>query len=323
MKIKLPNMNNPSNPNPQSWERSVLEKVLLQAYQEQRRARIWKLVWRLLWLVLVLSFVFAAVVGRNQGLAAAGKEHTAVISLSGVINSDNNQAAVLRRGLEAAYKNSKVKGIIIRANSPGGSPVVSNIAFEEVRRLKAQHPNIPVYVVAEDVCASGCYYIASAADKIYADPSSIVGSIGVIGGGFDFTEMMDKIGVKRRLKIAGDNKGMGDPFTPETPEQAAIWQQMLDQIHAEFIKSVKIGRGNRLKEAANPDLFSGRIYTGIEGKNVGLVDEMGNIYSVARDVIKAPDLVDYTPNEDFSRVFGRRIGSGIQQGLQGLSDGMW
>ncbi|MCP2040958.1 protease-4 [Neisseria sp. HSC-16F19] len=323
MKIKLPNMNNPSNPNPQSWERSVLEKVLLQAYQEQRRARIWKLVWRLLWLVLVLSFVFAMVAGKNKGLAAAGKEHTAVISLSGVINSDNNQAAVLRRGLEAAYKNGKVKGIIIRANSPGGSPVVSNIAFEEVRRLKAQHPKIPLYVVTEDVCASGCYYIASAADKIYADPSSIVGSIGVIGGGFDLTEMMDKIGVKRRLKIAGDNKGMGDPFTPETPEQAAIWQQMLDQIHAEFIKAVKLGRGDRLKEAANPDLFSGRIYTGIEGKNVGLVDEMGNIYSVARDVIKAPDLVDYTPNEDFSRVFGRRVGSGIQQGLQGLTDGWW
>lgn len=323
MKIKLPNTDAATASHPHHWERSVLEKVLLQAYQEQRRARIWKLVWRLLWLALILSFVLAAFVGSHQGLAAAGKEHTAVISLSGVINSDNNQAAVLRRGLEAAYKNSKVKGIIIRANSPGGSPVVSNIAFEEVRRLRTQHPQIPLYVVAEDVCASGCYYIASAADKIYADPSSIVGSIGVIGGGFDFTELMDKIGVKRRLKIAGDNKGMGDPFTAETPEQAAIWQQMLDQIHAEFIKAVKLGRGERLKTQDNPDLFSGRIYTGIEGKNVGLVDDMGNIYSVARDVIQAPELVDYTPNEEFSRVFGRRIGSGIQQGLQEIATGLW
>ena len=171
--------------------------------------------------------------------------------------------------MEAAYKNKNTKAIIIRANSPGGSPVISNIAFNEIRRLKEAHKNIPVYVVAEEMCASGCYYIAAAADKIYADPSSVVGSIGVIGGGFDATGLMDKIGVKRRLKTAGSNKGMGDPFSPETPEQTKIWNAMLADIHGEFIKAVKLGRGSRLKEKENPDIFSGRIYTGIEAKQAG------------------------------------------------------
>ena len=314
MKLKIKTMNNDNTSSGNSWERSMLEKLLLQVYQEQRRARIWKLVWRLVWLVLLAALIFSAVIGKKD--LGATKEHTAVINLSGIINNYEDQAQILRDGLEAAYKNPNVKGIILRANSPGGSPVVSNIAFEEVRRLKAQHKNIPLYVVAEDVCASGCYYIASAADKIYADPSSIVGSIGVIGGGYDVTGLMEKLGVKRRLKIAGDNKGMGDPFTPETPEQAAIWQQMLTDIHQEFIKSVKLGRGDRLKEADNPDLFSGRIYTGVEGKKVGLIDDFGNIYSVSRDIIKAPELVDYTPQESLSKAMGRRFGGEIRQGLQ-------
>ena len=157
----------------------------------------------------------------GSALHKQSKEHTAVIRLNGVIGGGyQDQVAMLRDGLEAAYANGKVKGIIIRANSPGGSPVISNTAFEEVRRLKAEHKDIPLYVVTEDMCASGCYYIAAAADKIYADPSSLVGSIGVIGGSFDFTELMDKIGVKRRLKTAGSNKGMGDPFSPETPRTA-------------------------------------------------------------------------------------------------------
>ena len=247
------------------------------------------------------------------------KPHTAVVNLKGVIggNDEHDQVKILREGMEAAYKNNNVKAILLRANSPGGSPVVSNIAFEEIRRMKREHADIPVYVVAEDVCASGCYYIAAAADKIYADPSSLMGSIGVIGSSFDVTELMQKIGVKRRVRIAGDNKGMGDPFTPESPEQQAIFQQMLDQVHAEFIKSVREGRNGKLNEKAYPDLFSGRVFTGIEAKKAGLVDDLGNIYSVARDVVKAPDLVDYTPeNNDLASLLQRGLGARVQLKLE-------
>ncbi len=310
-----------------SWERDTLREALLESYKEQRRSRLWRNIWRLVWLLVFLSLIVSLRSGSSERNALAGstKNHTAVISLSGAIGGNNyqDQVQMLRDSLEAAYGNSRVKGIIIRANSPGGSPVVSNIAFNEIRRLKAQHPNIPLYVVAEDVCASGCYYIAAAADKIYADPSSMVGSIGVIGGGFDFTGLMDKIGVKRRLKTAGSNKGMGDPFSPETPEQTRIWEQMLADIHQEFIKAVKLGRGNRLDETQHPDLFSGRIYTGNEAKQVGLIDDFGSIYSVARDVVKAPELVDYTPEDPFYSLIGRRFGTELKSQLDEAREQIW
>ncbi|MDO5638336.1 MAG: S49 family peptidase [Neisseria sp.] len=312
----------------QNWERDTLREALLESYKEQRRSRMWRNFWRLVWLLVFLSIIVSLRSGRGESsnmLAGSSKNHTAVISLSGEIggNSYQDQVQMLRDSLQAAYANSRVKGIIIRANSPGGSPVVSNIAFEEIRRLKAQHKNIPLYVVAEDVCASGCYYIAAAADKIYADPSSMVGSIGVIGGGFDFTGLMDKLGVKRRLKTAGSNKGMGDPFSPETPEQTRIWEQMLADIHQEFIKAVKLGRGERLKDAEHPDVFSGRVYTGNEAKAVGLIDDYGNIYSVARDVIKAPEIVNYTPEDKFYNLIGRRFGAEMKSQLQEARDQIW
>lgn len=299
-----------------NWERHTLREVLLEAYKDRRRARFWKNFWRFAAVMLLLALIFGGnQAGQHTGPMAiqAAKSHTAVISLSGEIGGDrDDQVEMLREGMEAAYRNGNAKAIIIRANSPGGSPVVSNIAFNEIRRLKSLHKDIPVYVVAEDLCASGCYYIAAAADKIYADPSSIVGSIGVISGGFDATGLMDKLGIKRRLKTAGSNKGMGDPFSPETPEQAAIWTQMLNEIHSEFIKAVKLGRGNRLKEKENPDVFSGRVYTGLEAKNIGLIDGFGNVYSIARDVVKAPDLVDYTPEEDFGKLLSRRFGAEVK-----------
>ena len=316
-----------SEPNSGNWERDTLEKLLLEAYREQRRARIWKLIFRLLLIAFLALYLFAIFGNIGSLNPAAAGPHTAVIRLEGAITAGENQAGKLRQGLEAAYKNKQVRGIIIRANSPGGSPVISNTAFEEVRRLKAEHKDIPLYVVTEDMCASGCYYIAAAADKIYADPSSLVGSIGVIGGSFDFTELMDKIGVKRRLKTAGSNKGMGDPFSPETPEQQAIWQQMLNDIHGEFIKAVKSGRGSRLKDN-DPEIFSGRVYTGLEAKKNGLIDDFGNIYSVARDVVQAPELVDYTPDEDdLARAISRRLNGEVQnqvrEGLQNLAKPGW
>ena len=316
----------------ESWERDTLYKLLMSVHKEQRSSRLWRNIWRGVGAMLFAGTLFTMYSCSSGGGTGTGgnslgsalhkqsKEHTAVIRLNGVIGGGyQDQVAMLRDGLEAAYANGKVKGIIIRANSPGGSPVISNTAFEEVRRLKAEHKDIPLYVVTEDMCASGCYYIAAAADKIYADPSSLVGSIGVIGGSFDFTELMDKIGVKRRLKTAGSNKGMGDPFSPETPEQTAIWQGMLDDIHQQFIKAVRDGRGKRLNEADNPDLFSGRVYTGNEALKTGLIDGLGDIYSVSRDIIKAPELVDYTPADDISRLFGKGVGTSVRQGLQEVS----
>ncbi|SSY70646.1 S49 family peptidase [Alysiella crassa] len=321
-----------TTPKNESWERQTLRDVLLEAYKEQRRARLWRNIWRGVGVFIFFSILMGAMQGGNsentngQNSLAAQSEHTAVIELSGVIGGDEfvNHVDILRDGMEAAYKNKHAKAIIIRANSPGGSPVVSNIAFQEIQRLKNLKKNIPVYVVMEDMCASGCYYIAAAADKIYADPSTLVGSIGVIGSSFDATGLMDKLGVKRRQRIAGNNKGMGDPFSPETSEQQAIWQQMLNQIHEEFIKAVRAGRGAKLKESENPDLFSGRVYTGIEGRKVGLVDDFGNVYSVARDVVKAEKLVDYTPQQDdFMRLLTRGLGAKVSTEINNWIHQIW
>jgi protease IV len=317
MKIKGSGLTDGSSGEHNNWERNMLEKLLFEVYREQRRNRIWRWFRRLFWLLIII-IAFTSLNSTKPSGA-----HTAVIDLNGVISSDDNQADLLRKSLKEAYKNSDVKGIIIRANSPGGSPVISSIAYEEIRHLKAKHPRIPLYVVTEDMCASGCYYIASAADKIYADPSSLVGSIGVIGSSFDFTGLIDKLGIKRRVKIAGSNKDMGDPFVPETPEQAEIWQQMLSSIHKQFIQAVQQGRGNRLKIADNPDIFSGRAYTGEEAKAVGLIDDFGNIYTVARDVIGAPELVDYTAETGWGKRLGKSIGSTLQQNIQGIASKPW
>ncbi len=315
--------NNPSSHSGSFWEREVSREVLLASYKEQRSARIWRNIWRVIGVILFLMFI-ASLFGDDTDAVQSSGEHTAVIDLKGEIGNElDDQVEMLRTGMEAVYNNPNAKAIIIRANSPGGSPVVSNIAFNEIRRMKSEHKDIPVYVVAEDMCASGCYYIAAAADKIYADPSSVVGSIGVIGGGFDATGLMDKIGIKRRLKIAGSNKGMGDPFSPETPAQTQIWEKMLTDIHKEFIKSVKLGRGKRLKDQQYSDVFSGRIYTGSEAKEVGLIDDFGSVYSVARDVVKAPELVNYTPEEDFGKILGRHLSAEMETKVKEKLSKIW
>ena len=315
--------NNPSSHSGSFWEREVLREVLLASYKEQRSARIWRNIWRVIGVILFLMFI-ASLFGDDTDAVQSSGEHTAVIDLKGEIGNElDDQVEMLRTGMEAVYNNPNAKAIIIRANSPGGSPVVSNIAFNEIRRMKSEHKDIPVYVVAEDMCASGCYYIAAAADKIYADPSSVVGSIGMIGGGFDATGLMDKIGIKRRLKIAGSNKGMGDPFSPETPAQTQIWEKMLTDIHKEFIKSVKLGRGKRLKDQQYSDVFSGRIYTGSEAKEVGLIDDFGSVYSVARDVVKAPELVNYTPEEDFGKILGRHLSAEMETKVKEKLSKIW
>jgi protease-4 len=301
-----------------NWERQLVEKLAMAAVVEQRRARRWKIFFRLVWLGIIAGLLATAFL-RNEDKSAdalTGSGHTAVISLDGVIDSENNTAEKLSAALEDAYNDRGTRGIIIEANSPGGSPVLSGMAYDEIHRQKKLHPAIPVYVTVQEVCASGCYYIAAAADKIFVDKASIIGSIGVLSDGFGFTGLMDKLGVERRLKTAGENKAMGDPFSPVNPKQDAIRQQLLDDIHQQFIKAVRDGRGSRLKN--DPQLFSGMVWIGEKGIPLGLADGLGNTRSVARDVIKAEKTVDYTQQDDLSSRVARKIGVEFAGGVRSL-----
>ncbi|MDC7717668.1 S49 family peptidase [Vogesella sp. DC21W] len=301
-----------------TWERQLIEKLATASLTEQRRARRWKIFFRLTWLAVLAGFVglmFVDMESRNNS-KAMGQPHTAVVSLDGAIDSESNVTAKMLDGLNAAYEDSNTRGIIIRANSPGGSPALSGMANDEILRLKKLHPKVPVYMVVEEVCASGCYYIAAAADRIYVDKASIVGSIGVISDGFGFDKAMDKLGIERRLATAGSNKGMGDPFSPKNPQQEAIRQGLLDEIHGQFIAVVKQGRGKRL--ADDPDLFSGRVWLGSSSIKLGLADGLGSVGSVARDVIKAEELVDFTPDDDLASRVARRIGVSFSGGVRAM-----
>jgi protease-4 len=302
-----------------NWERQLIEKLAGAALVEQRRARHWKIFFRLIWLGLIGLFVASFWSGNTEDSRLsklATGQHTALIDLRGVIDTQNNIASKLVDGLEDAYGNSGTRGIIIRANSPGGSPVLSGMAFDELRRLRLQHPKIPVITVVEEVCASGCYYIAAASDKIYADKASLIGSIGVISDGFGFTGAMEKLGVERRLMTAGNNKAMGDPFSPQNQAHEAIRRELVDGIDRQFIQAVRTGRGTRLKD--DPQLFSGRIWLGEQAKPIGLIDGLGSVRSVARDLIGAPDLVDYTPEDDLTSRMVRRFGVEFFGGVKSL-----
>lgn len=308
--------------NTPDWERELITKLAGSALLEQRRARQWKIFFRLAWLLITLIIVFSLFVNRDKsgkdGSLMDGK-HTALISLDGVINSENDTADRLARGLEAAYKDSGTRGIIIRANSPGGSPVLSGMAYDEIRRLKKQYPAIPVVTVVEEVCASGCYYIAAATDRIYADKASIIGSIGVLSEGFGFTGTMEKLGIERRLMTSGNNKGMGDPFSPVKPEQEAIRQQLLDTVHQQFIQAVRDGRGKRLQQA-NTEIFSGRVWLGSQSQPLGLIDGLSSVRQVAREQFKADKLVEFTPDEGFGKRAARLLGVQFAQGMGSLLD---
>ena len=214
--------------------------------------------------------------------------------------------------MRSAFEDKGTAGVILRINSPGGSPVQSGIINDEIRRLRGKYPDIPLYVVVEDVCASGGYYVAAAADKIFVDKASLVGSIGVLMDGFGFTGTMDKLGVERRLLTAGENKGFLDPFSPQDPKQKLMAQTMLGEIHKQFIDVVKKGRGQRLKET--PDMFSGLVWTGARSIELGLADDFGTVSSVARDVIKAEKVMDYTQKENIAERFAKRFGADMVQG---------
>ena len=300
---------------PQNWERQTLEKLAFSALQEQRRSRNWGIFFKTLTLLYLFALLFLALNWIGPGSGAIGS-HTALIDINGEIgvgaevNADNT-----RSSLRAAFEDKHTKGIILRINSPGGSPVQAGIINDEIHRLRKENPKIPVYAVVEDMCASGGYYIAVAADKIYVDKASIVGSIGVLMDGFGFTETMKKLGVERRLMTAGENKGFLDPFSPVNPVHKAHAQGVLNEIHQQFIKVVRDGRGKRLKET--PEMFSGLFWSGEKSIELGLADAIGNSDSVARDVIKEENIVDFTTHEGFADRFAKRFGASMAHAMVG------
>ncbi|MGO8756232.1 MAG: S49 family peptidase [Gallionellaceae bacterium] len=303
----------------QNWERSVLEKLAMSAVQEQRRARHWAIFFKTLafiFLFLMFFLYMGWIGGGTEARLGLGK-HTALVDLEGEIAADSTASADnVISGLQDAFKDSKTKGVILRINSPGGSPVQAGYINDEMRRLRAKYPKIPLYVVVEDMCASGGYYVAAAADKIYVNKASIVGSIGVLMDGFGYTGTMEKLGVERRLLTAGENKGFLDPFSPMSEKQKQFAQSMLDDIHQQFINVVKQGRGKRLKEI--PGLFSGLFWTGDKSIELGLADAIGSVDSVARDVIKAEDIVDYTNREGVAERLARKFGAGMASAFPGF-----
>ncbi|HEY9103906.1 S49 family peptidase [Chitinimonas sp.] len=295
-----------------SWERQVLEKLVVTALKEQRKGRNWSIFFKFVgfgWLFLFLAVIVTWHRGdaREGGSRSLGP-HTALVELNGVISAgDNANADNINEGLRNAFKDKNTKGVILRINSPGGSPVQAGQINDEIKRQRKLHPDIPLYVVVDDICASGGYYVAVAADKIFVDKASLVGSIGVLMDGFGFTGAMEKLGVERRLLTAGANKGFLDPFSPQSPTQVEYAKQMLGEVHQQFINVVKQGRGKRLKET--PDMFSGLVWSGEKSVELGLADALGSADTVARDVIKAEEIVDFTPHEDWAQRFARSIGA--------------
>jgi protease-4 len=294
-----------------SWERATLEKLAMATLIEQRQARRWRNGIRIAWLVFLVLLVWF---GWERGGAPAdvSKPHTAVIEIKGEIAAGGEASAeLIVSSLRSALEDSGTQGIVLLINSPGGSPVQAGIINDEIHRLKAKYKK-PIYAVVEETCASAAYYIAVAADKIYVDKASIVGSIGVLMDGFGFTGLMDKLGVERRLMTAGENKGFLDPFSPQTDKQRAFAQTMLNQIHQQFIGAVKTGRGARLKET--PETFSGLIWTGQQAVEMGLADQLASLDYVAREVIKAEELVDYTRRDNVAERLVKRFGASIGEG---------
>ncbi|MCC7311125.1 MAG: S49 family peptidase [Sulfuritalea sp.] len=297
-----------------NWERKVLEKLALEALAEQRRGRRWGIFFKLLGFgYLALVLVLALDLGSGDK-AAEGEKFTALVNLNGVIKAkgDSNAEDIIG-SLQAAFEDKHTAGVILRINSPGGSPVQSGIINDEMRRLRAKHPEIPLHVVVEDVCASGGYYVAVAADKIFVDKASIVGSIGVLMDGFGFTGTMEKLGVERRLLTAGVSKGFLDPFSPENETDKAHARQMLGEIHQQFIDVVRKGRGKRLNET--PEMFSGLMWSGARSIELGLVDGYGTVDSVARDVIKASEVRDFSIRQNFAEKFAKQFGADMAEGM--------
>jgi protease-4 len=305
------NLSNEANHANANWERQTLSELMHANLKEQQSARRWKMGLRLAWLLFWVVVVWQ-IFSHNQTTTNITTPHTALVNIKGEIADGSDASAEnVVASMRAALEDSGSQGLILLINSPGGSPVQAGIINDEIVRLKALHRK-PIYAVVEESCASAAYYIAAAADKIYVDKASIVGSIGVLMDGFGFTGLMDKLGVERRLMTAGENKGFLDPFSPQTDAQRKHAQSMLNHIHTQFIDVVKKGRGDRLKET--PDMFSGLFWTGQQAVELGLADELGSIDQVARDVVKAEELVDYSRRDNVAERLVKRFGAAMGEG---------
>ncbi len=295
------------------WQQGVINKLAFAAVNEQKRARRWGIFFKILMFIYLAAILYLYTPDIDVTAAGSGK-HTALVELTGVIAADKEaNADDVVAGLRDAFENKNTAGVILRINSPGGSPVQAGYINDEIGRLRQEYPDTPFYVVISDICASGGYYVAAAADKIYADKASIVGSIGVRMDGFGFVDAMQKLGVERRLLTAGKNKGFLDPFQPTKQADIEQVQKLLDDIHQQFIDVVTAGRGDKLKD--DPDLFSGYVWTGEQAITLGLVDELGSTGYVAREVIGEETIVDYTQTEDWLTKFGKRFGTALGRGV--------
>jgi protease-4 len=318
----MDNQNKPEVIRESGWEREVIEKLALAAVTEQTRARRWGVFFKSLMFVYLIAVFGVAVYPKiSNDIGVDSKDHTAVIDVVGMIadGKDANADSIIE-SLRNAVKDEHTKGIILNANSPGGSPVQSSYVYEEIRKIKKEHPKLPIYAVVSDICASGCYFIVSASDKIFVNPSSLVGSIGVIMDGFGFVDVMQKLGVERRLFTAGAHKAMLDPFSPPKEDESRYMQSLLNQVHQQFINAVKAGRGDRLKE--NPDMFSGLVWTGEEGVKLGIVDAVGNQDTVAKELIGAEKRVDFSRQEHLLDKIADKLGASFGQAIGSLVQGV-
>ena len=297
---------------PPTAAEAALERLAGELLRERRIERRWRTGLRFAWLglaIMVLSVFWA----DRAHVTATSAPHTALVEVRGTIDADAEASAeALLGALKAAFQDAGAQAVVLRINSPGGSPVQAGILNDEIRRLKALHGK-KVYAVVEDICASGAYYVAAAADEIFVDKASLVGSVGVLMDGFGFVGAMEKLGIERRLLTAGTNKGMLDPFSPQNAQQEAFAREMLAQIHQQFIQVVREGRGKRLKET--PELFSGLVWNGEDALKLGLADRYGNLDFVAREVVKAEEIVDYTPRENVAERLAKRFGAGVAAGM--------
>jgi protease-4 len=303
----------------ENWERGVIEKLATEALREQRRARRWGIFFKLLTFAYLTFLLVLLLDWHGEAERLAGVKHSALVEITGVIDSKGNASADnVNAALQSAFKDKNTQGVILRVNSPGGSPVQAGIIYDEIRRLRTKYPNVPMYAVVEDVCASGGYYVASAADRIYVDKASLIGSIGVLMDQFGFVETLDKLGVERRVLTAGENKAFLDPFSPLQPAHVEHAKSLLGEIHRQFIDVVRKGRGTRLKES--PELFSGLLWTGTKSVELGLSDGFGSVDYVAREVIKAEEIVEYTRRENVAERLARRFGATLAEAI-GISTG--
>ncbi|NSL56642.1 S49 family peptidase [Uliginosibacterium aquaticum] len=299
------------------WERNVIEKLAFESLREARRRRRWSIFFRALGFIYVGTLIWMLIGARNSSESLVdGAEHTALVRIEGTIAAGEKvDAESVLPALRAAFEAKQAKGVLLLINSPGGSPVQAGLINDEIHRLRKLHPDKPVHAVVEDVCASGGYYIAVAADKIFVDKASIVGSIGVRMDGFGFTGTMEKLGVERRSITAGENKAFLDPFSPQNPKHLEFAKGMLAEVHQQFIDVVRAGRGKRLKES--PEMFSGLFWSGAKSIELGLTDGLGSLDSVARDEIKAEKIKDYTRGENVAERLAKRFGADLAGGAMG------